>query len=350
MEAALAAFEAAAEPLRALFPEEASAEALLRRARARHDAAREVRGQIDEAQREHRRAQDALRLADDAAAAAEAEIAAVFDGQPADPAPSDRRVTALLKRDELRQTADRLRGEIEAAGMGLDPAVLAAEEAEGDPARGAALADAVAAAEDARDEALRREGEGREALRRAQAGQGGAEADQERAALLEELREGARAAAARMLGLMAARAALRRLREERRGPMLVDAEAAFARLTRGEWTRLETWPDGADERLVGVREGAPVPADGMSTGTRGQLYLALRLAGHAGFVREHGPLPFVTDDILESFDDGRAAAALELTAEMGRRGQAILFTHHAHLVAMARERIEGVKVLEMPTG
>ena len=64
-------------------------------------------------------------------------------------------------------------------------------------------------------------------------------------------------------------------------------------------------------------------------------------------MREAGPLPFVTDDILESFDDGRAAAALDLTAELGRRGQAILFTHHAHLVEMARARIPGARVIEL---
>lgn len=348
MEAALLAFETASEPLRALLPEEASAEVLLRRARARWDAAREVRARIDRAREARVAAEAALAGAEGARAAAEAAIAAVLDGQADDPASPDRRVATLLERDELRRTVQRLRGEIEATGEGHDPDALAGEEVSGDPARGAALEDAVAAAEAARDEALRREGEARRAQREARAGQGGATADQERAALLEELREGARAAAARLLGLMAARAGLRRLREERRGPMLEDAEAAFARLTQGEWTRLQTWADGTDERLVGVREGAPVRADGMSTGTRGQLYLALRLAGHAGFVREHGPLPFVTDDILESFDDGRAAAALELTAELGRRGQAIVFTHHAHLVAMARERIEGVRVLEMP--
>lgn len=152
----------------------------------------------------------------------------------------------------------------------------------------------------------------------------------------------------RAIGAAAARTALRRLGENRRGPMLADTEAAFRRLTGGVWSRLDTWVQGQDERLVGVSEGHSVPADGMSTGTRAQLYLALRIAGHAAFVRDAGPLPFVTDDILESFDDQRAAAALDLTAELGTRGQAILFTHHAHLVEMARTRISGVRVIELP--
>jgi uncharacterized protein YhaN len=118
-------------------------------------------------------------------------------------------------------------------------------------------------------------------------------------------------------------------------------------MTGGEWPRLEAQPTGSGERLVGIRNGAAVPADAMSTGTRGQLYLALRVAGHADFTDRFGPLPFLTDDILETFDDDRAAAALRLAAEMGRMGQAILFTHHRHLVQMAEDEIPGLRVIDL---
>jgi uncharacterized protein YhaN len=46
-------------------------------------------------------------------------------------------------------------------------------------------------------------------------------------------------------------------------------------------------------------------------------------------------MPFVVDDILIKFDDGRARAALELLAELSRRTQVIFFTHHRHLVEIA---------------
>ena len=146
---------------------------------------------------------------------------------------------------------------------------------------------------------------------------------------------------------MAATGALRRLREERRGPMLQASERAFARMTGDEWQRLETQPTGSGERLVGLRDGIAVPVEAMSTGTRGQLYLALRVAGHADFTTRFGPLPFITDDILETFDDTRAGAALALAGEMGRIGQAILFTHHRHLVDLGRESIPGLRVVEL---
>jgi uncharacterized protein YhaN len=129
--------------------------------------------------------------------------------------------------------------------------------------------------------------------------------------------------------------------------MLKATERAFSEMTRGEWQRLEAQPTGSGERLVGVRDGAAVSADAMSTGTRGQLYLALRVAGHADFINRYGPLPFVTDDILETFDDERAAAALRLTGELGRTGQAIMFTHHRHLVEMARQAIPQAGVIEL---
>lgn len=51
---------------------------------------------------------------------------------------------------------------------------------------------------------------------------------------------------------------------------------------------------------------------------------------------------------METFDDTRARAALQLCAEIGTNGQAILFTHHAHLVELARDSIKGATVVNMP--
>jgi len=56
----------------------------------------------------------------------------------------------------------------------------------------------------------------------------------------------------------------------------------------------------------------------------------------------------ILDDIMETFDDTRARVALQLCAEIGANGQAILFTHHAHLVGLARDCIKGVAVVNMP--
>jgi len=47
----------------------------------------------------------------------------------------------------------------------------------------------------------------------------------------------------------------------------------------------------------------------MSKGTRFQLYLALRVAGYHEFASSRRPVPFIADDIMETFDDFRAEEA-----------------------------------------
>ncbi|RII39814.1 hypothetical protein DL237_03670, partial [Pseudooceanicola sediminis] len=350
MEAALAAFEATMQPLRAPLGLTTTAEVsetlMVARQRAADAAALQARiGALGEELLAARQAEGAAQVA---LAASAAEIASVLEGQAdvPDVAPREH-VGALAARDQMRAALARLNEEHARAAGDLEPQALAAEEQDTDPARLARLGAELAEAEAQRDAVLRRSGEADEALRQAMASGGGAEIDQRRATALESLREEARLAATKLLGLMAAQGALRRFRQERRGDMLTATEAAFARLTHGEWPRLETRTTGKSERLVALRDGEPVTAEGMSTGTRGQLYLALRIAGHADFVARNGALPFVTDDIHETFDDPRARAALELAGEMGQIGQAILFTHHRHLVDLARDVLGDVRVIEL---
>ncbi|MEO0809690.1 MAG: hypothetical protein AAFW82_03440, partial [Pseudomonadota bacterium] len=84
-------------------------------------------------------------------------------------------------------------------------------------------------------------------------------------------------------------------------------------------------------------------------GSRFQLYLALRLAGYRQFCEEKGPLPFIGDDIMETFDDRRAAAAIRLLGEISQHGQALYFTHHNHLCELAKRELgERVVIHEIP--
>lgn len=350
LNAARAAFATRASRLCAALgmAEDIPVDDILRAARQRAATAKETARKIETAQKD---AADAvterdrkIRIAERAGQA----IDDIFRDQQLSPGDDPlAAVRHLLDRDRLRTEVMGLEADRRTAAQGFDPAVLSAEEADTDPVRTEAQRDAVTEAEAERDAALGQRGEARQARDAALGAVGGVDQAQARAALLEELREAARHAALTRIGLMAASGALRRLREDRRGSMLQSAERAFARMTGGEWPRLEAQPTGTGERLVGIRDGQAVAADAMSTGTRGQLYLALRVAGHADFTSRFGPLPFVTDDILETFDDSRAAAALALVSEMGRSGQAIMFTHHRHLVDLGREVIPGLSVVEL---
>ncbi|MCC1492619.1 AAA family ATPase [Cognatishimia sp. F0-27] len=350
LDAARKAFDTRAEGLRAalgLTPD-SPVDETLRCARDRAGTATEAAQRIEQAR--ETRAQQQIERDRQARVIQRAseEIVAVFRGQQIDPGDDPlSAVQRLLDRDGVRSEIAALEDSRAAAAEGHDAGALAEEEANSDPIRTETLKNAVKEAEAEHEQAIGLRGEARQALNTALGTIGGVDHRQARASLLEELREAARHAAETRIGLMAASGALRHLREDRRGPMLDAAERAFARMTGGEWPRLEAQPAGTGERLVGIRNGQPVAADAMSTGTRGQLYLALRVAGHADFTARYGALPFLTDDILETFDDTRAAAALSLTAEMGRTGQAIMFTHHRHLVDLGRAVIPDLHVVEL---
>ena len=77
----------------------------------------------------------------------------------------------------------------------------------------------------------------------------------------------------------------------------------------------------------------------MSDGTADQLYLALRLASLEQYLNHNEPQPFVVDDILVRFDDDRSAATLKVLADLSQKTQVIFFTHHRHLVALAKNSV-----------
>ena len=142
------------------------------------------------------------------------------------------------------------------------------------------------------------------------------------------------------------REGIERYRAKHQTHVLTRASELFQQLTLGsfEGLRADVEEQGKSV-LVGVRPGGKqtVGLSGMSDGTGDQLYLALRLASLENHLASHEPVPFIVDDILISFDDARAMAALGLLAEFSRRVQILFFTHHQHLVELARSTLpEGV--------
>lgn len=124
------------------------------------------------------------------------------------------------------------------------------------------------------------------------------------------------------------------------------ASELFRKLTLGSFAGLRTDFDEDDKPVLrGVRtSGAEIGVEGMSEGTRDQLYLALRVATLERYAERGNPMPLVLDDILVHFDDDRARAALELLGELAGRLQILFFTHHARIVDLARETIRGDKL------
>jgi uncharacterized protein YhaN len=132
---------------------------------------------------------------------------------------------------------------------------------------------------------------------------------------------------------------IERFREQKEGPILRRAGEMFSRMTLGGFDRLVARIDSQDKhRLVCVRNtGQETPVEGLSDGTRDQLYLALRLASLEQHLALNEPLPLILDDAFVNFDDQRTRAALEILSETSVRTQVLLFTHHARMLEIARD-------------
>ena len=135
--------------------------------------------------------------------------------------------------------------------------------------------------------------------------------------------------------------AVERYRKEKQGPLLKRAGELFRVLTRNSFERLEV---GFDERdamhLTGMRpDGEVVAMPSLSTGTEDQLFLALRIAAVEDYLARAVALPFVTDDLFINFDPERSAAGFEVLGQLGERTQVLFYTHHPHLVDVARETL-----------
>ena len=133
--------------------------------------------------------------------------------------------------------------------------------------------------------------------------------------------------------------ALERFRHEKQDPMLRRAGAIFRTLTGGSFTDLQVGFDQKDRmRLDAVRDnGDRIVVSGLSAGTEDQLYLALRVAAIEDYVSRAIPLPFVADDLFLNFDEERSAAGFRILGELAGQTQVLFFTHHEHLVDIARD-------------
>jgi len=129
-------------------------------------------------------------------------------------------------------------------------------------------------------------------------------------------------------------------RERNQGPLLARAGELFRQMTGASFSGLGTgYAEGDTPILVGQKDGAAVPVEGMSEGTRDQLYLALRFAAIERHQANHEPMPLILDDLLITFDDDRTRAILPLLRGLAGTTQVLLFTHHRHLLDLARETL-----------
>lgn len=168
---------------------------------------------------------------------------------------------------------------------------------------------------------------------------------EERQTLLLQITEEAHAYLRQRLGIAAVDHALQGYRDSHRSAMMQRASDAFRTITRGDYSGLAAQPEGEREVLVAMAAtGASKLARDLSKGTRFQLYLALRVAGYHEIAGARDTVPFIADDILETFDDDRAAETFALLSGMAGVGQVIYLTHHRHLCDIAQRICPAVRI------
>lgn len=142
--------------------------------------------------------------------------------------------------------------------------------------------------------------------------------------------------------------AMDRYRDRRQAPLLTRASALFRTLTLGRFVDFRIDYEPATPRLLGLRDDRQtlVPIEGMSEGTRDQLFLALRLAAVEQSIAAGVWVPFIADDLFVNFDDDRAEAGLTVLADLAASTQVLFFTHHAHLRSMG-EALTGLSRLDL---
>jgi uncharacterized protein YhaN len=156
------------------------------------------------------------------------------------------------------------------------------------------------------------------------------------------------------LAALLVNAGLARARDRRKDPLIARAGALFSSLTGGRYLGLDqNFGDDDQSQLLALRagDGEKLEIAALSEGARDQLYLALRLAFLEDYAGRAEAPPFIGDDLFASFDDSRVAAGLQTLELASGAIQPILFTHHAHIVAIAGQRLgERAQIIRLDAG
>ncbi len=132
-------------------------------------------------------------------------------------------------------------------------------------------------------------------------------------------------------------AALDRQAEAFDQPLLARIGAVFRAITGGAQAGVAIEETRSGQTMVALEADGITrkPLDQLSEGTSDQLFLALRIAALEDYAAAASPLPFIADDVLQTFDDARTTATLHALLGLSAQVQVIALTHHPHVGALA---------------
>jgi uncharacterized protein YhaN len=355
MQAAIALLTAKVGRLSALSPDLAAqapieaAEAFQRRLQAEHrEAARcaDADQRVEQATRKLAQAATVAETAERTLAGLRAALRAETDEQAERQLQRARSVAAARadSTEALRQLA--------VQGGGLSIGALTARAAETTPEADAAHISEIDISQQARTPLIEAARTARDAAAAAldQAGTGldAAEAAQRREAAQAMLSRTAEEALILHATHALLQAALDRQAAGASQPLLARIGDVFRTITGGAQAgvRIEDAKDGQTMVALEADGTTRKSLDQLSEGTCDQLYLALRIAALEDYAASTSPLPFIADDILQTFDDPRTEATMRALLELSERVQVIVLTHHTHIGDLA-DRLGHMQVMRL---
>ncbi len=153
-----------------------------------------------------------------------------------------------------------------------------------------------------------------------------------------------------MLAQSVLKRAVNTFEREHQPAVLASVQELFAAMTVGRYVTMERKLDETGTLLVVDRRGARKEPHQLSTGSREQLYLAIRLAFIQHYCDQQEPLPIVMDDVLVNFDLERSRRTIQVLADFDPRVQIILLTCHHHLVDAVQQVLPACDPIQLAAG
>ena len=169
----------------------------------------------------------------------------------------------------------------------------------------------------------------------------------EREQLVRKLKQSIERWAAFDLSLESIERIRHRLERHSQSESLQLASQYLNQLTAGRYRNI--WSPLGERRLrVDDDSEQTLGVEQLSTGTREQVFLAIRLAMIRRLAQQGTELPLVLDDVFVNFDQARTEAAVETILDVAEAGQQVLlFTCHLHLADVFESK--GVDAVWLPS-
>jgi len=135
--------------------------------------------------------------------------------------------------------------------------------------------------------------------------------------------------------------------EESEPELIQLARGFLSQLTGGRYVGVEHQRGKGGGFLVRASEGTALPPSQLSSGTREQLYLALRMAYISHHCRQHEPLPVLMDDCFVNFDDDRMHHAIEAVGQWTGDIQTVIFSCHQRTRDAVESLLPAAKIINL---